>query len=46
MNDVPSSWLFHIAGARTWLEVLRRYLAFIVPANLPREIAHLPPYTI
>jgi len=37
---------FHIAGAGTWLAVLRRYTAFVALANLGWEIAQLPLYTI
>jgi len=43
LRDFPS---FPVAGADTWLAVLRRYITLVVLANLLWEIAHLPLYTV
>jgi len=46
MSDLRDSLLPPAASGATWLAVLRRYITFIVVANLLWEIAHLPLYTV
>lgn len=36
----------HVVRRPTWLAVLRRYMAVVLPANLVWEAAHVPLYTI
>ena len=46
MSGLRDSLSLPAASAATWLAVLRRYIIFIVAANLLWEIAHLPLYAM
>lgn len=46
MSGLRDSLLLPSTGTVTWLAALRRYVLFIVLANLLWEIAHLPLYTV
>jgi hypothetical protein len=46
MSGLRDSLSLPAASAATWPAVLRRYITFIVVANLLWEIAHLPLYTV
>ena len=46
MRPLSTASLVSDGRAITWLAAIRRYIAFVIPANLAWEIAHVPLYTI